>query len=116
MTTEPEQKLAEALDLLSDFQIVALFIGTVELAHYFIDQQIHDEHPIKHNVKARTNTAGLYQDMLHRELAYQLPERDPEKARRIADELSLYDDAAARQMAERMRERLRQAKNSSDEM
>lgn len=102
----PEQKISAALDLLSDTQIIALYLGTIELARYFIDVQLHDPHPVKHNVKARTTTAGLYQDLLDRELAHLLPDRDPPKAERIADELDLYDKSTARQMAGRIRERL----------
>lgn len=106
--TSPEQRLADALDLLADVQIVALYLGTMELAHYFIDTQHRDPHPIKHNVKAQTTAAGLYQDLLDRELVHHLPARDARKAERIAAELSLHDGVAAKRMAERIREQLRQ--------
>ncbi len=105
-TTSPEQHIATAIDHLSYMQIVALEMGTKQLALDFIDAQFDDPHPIKHNVGGRVTTAGLYQTVLHRELFYNLPKRDPRKARHVADELALSRDSSMREEASQLAEQL----------
>jgi hypothetical protein len=109
MKSEIEQQLTAAVDLLSSMQLVALYLGSVEL----VDDVLDDPHPRKHNVPGRANAAQVYQRVLSIELSYQLPDRDPAKAKRIADEMQLSNEPALRQLAHSIQERLAKAKSNA---
>src|SRR5215470_16036650 len=81
MTSPIEQRFAKIVDLLDPIQIVALYLGLINLEELVRA----DLHPRKHNASGRASYLGDYHRILHRELVSGLAKRDPVKARRVAE-------------------------------
>jgi hypothetical protein len=102
VNSDIEDKTAQALDLLSPVQIVALYAGSLGLG----DRIRSHPHPRKTNAAARGASADAYQTVLHHELLYGLPRRDPGKAELVMRELRAAQTPELAAMARNISERL----------
>jgi len=104
MTSPIEQRFAKIVDLLDPIQIVALYLGLINLEELVRA----DLHPRKHNASGRASYLGDYHRILHRELVSGLAKRDPVKARRVAEELLLHSEHSLRNLGLRLQDALSQ--------
>jgi hypothetical protein len=102
MKTEVERKTAKALDLLTPSQITAWVGGSRGMG----DRIRNHPHPRKTNAAARGNNADTYEMVLQYELVHELTRRDPEKARKVAQEMRWSPDPELVTMAHILEEHL----------